>query len=179
MRRLLAAGVRVAAAVARPYQVERLRAACAHEHLLVSVVAPGDAQAAAGLVKGARDALGGLSGVVAAATMLRRHEPGREPAGDLQELLDANLHRNADLVRAALPSLRRTGRGRLLFLAGPLAADAAALSATTRASLAALRGFADGVAADLADSHVTVEVAHGTTRAVTIDEQELRELVRG
>ena len=156
-RALLAEGAGVAVALPRGWQVDKLRERLdAGASALVGVVAPRDAQAAAGFVKGANDALGPITEFCGVATLLREREPGREPAGDLDELLDANLHASATLARAVLPSLRRRGQGRLRFrLPDPGRQD---LSATCRASLAALSTFVDGLAEDADGLRIEREV---------------------
>ncbi|MCK5944925.1 MAG: hypothetical protein KAI24_23255, partial [Planctomycetes bacterium] len=150
-----------AATVTRPWQVDRLREAFGSDRLLVGVVAPGDSEAAAGFVKGSNDALGPITDVVAASVLLRGRKPTGEPAGDLAELLDANLHVNTTVARAALPSLRRRGRGRLVFAALPAPADE--LSVTCRASLAAIAAYADGLARELADGALHVALVPPAT----------------
>ena len=151
-RAVLATGGKVAAAVTRECQVQKLHQqlggdSLAAGRLLVSVVAPQDAEAAAGLVKGAKDALGEITHFAAASLLLRSRTVGREPAGDLAELLDANLHSNATLARAVLPAMRRHKVGKLVFAAVP--AIAAQLSVTCRASLAAVAAFAEALASDV------------------------------
>ena len=59
-----------------------------------------------------------------------------------------------ELQTAALPALRRRGSGRLVLPALPL--DPNGLSATCRASLAAVEGYALGLARDLADAAIEV-----------------------
>lgn len=159
-RGLLEAGARVAAAVARGWQVDRLRDELGRElgsdRLLVSVVAPRDGEAAAGLAKGATDALGTITTFVGAARVRRAPQAGREPAADLDELLEANLHTNTVLARAVAPRLRRAGRGELRFVLAPVDAE---LSATCRASQQALAAWCDGLAADLRPNGVTVQAS--------------------
>lgn len=162
-RAVLDAGGKVAATVSRPWQVERLREQLASDRLLVGVVMPGDGEAAAGFVKGANDALGPITDLVTASLLLRERTAGREPAGDLGELLDANLHANTTLARALLPSLRRRGTGRLAFPAMP--ADDAGLSATCRASLAAIDAFGAALALDLAETGLEVVRVDAATEA--------------
>jgi NADP-dependent 3-hydroxy acid dehydrogenase YdfG len=81
--------------------------------------------------------------------MLRDKTLGREPAGDLEQLLDANLHCNATLARAVLPAMRKRKSGGLAFVTAPT--ETAGLSVTCRASLAATAEFAAGLASDVAD----------------------------
>jgi 3-oxoacyl-[acyl-carrier protein] reductase len=141
---VLAAGGKVAAAVTRGWQVEKLRDrlladGIAIENLLVGVVGPRDMEAAAGFVKGASDALGSLTHFAGASLLLRDRLAGLEPAGDLDELLDVNLHTNATLARAVLPGMRRRKSGTLVFV--ECASCLASLSATCKASLAGLDSF--------------------------------------
>ncbi|MFK7739438.1 MAG: SDR family NAD(P)-dependent oxidoreductase [Planctomycetota bacterium] len=158
-RSLLDRGARVAAAVARAWQVEKLQeqlrddlGAAACDRLLASVVAPRDAQAAAGFVKGSRDALGTVTDYVAASRLWHNAQAGKEPAADLEELLDANLFGNATLARALLPSFRRARAGRLQFLVAAEDGDAwLRASASTRASLSGLRSYAEALRDELAN----------------------------
>lgn len=159
-RTILDAGGRVAAAVTRSWQVDKLRQQLCPDgkdcdRLLAGVVAPRDAEAAAGFVKGAKDALGDLSHFVGASVMLRDKTLGREPAGDLEQLMDANLHCNATLARAVLPAMRKRKSGGLAFVTAPT--ETAGLSVTCRASLAATAEFAAGLASDVADVGLRVE----------------------
>ncbi len=160
---VLAAGGKVAAPVARPWQVERARAQLGAERLLVGLVAPGDGQAAAGFVKGAVDALGAITDLVAASLLMRGRDESAEPRGDLDELLDANLHANAVMTRALLPSLRRRGHGRLAFARTP--DDASELSVTCRASLAAVDGYAAALAAEFEGGPLEVVRVEATSAA--------------
>ena len=144
---------RVAVAVQRQWQVDLLREELGGDGVLVGLVAPRDAQAAAGFVTGARDALGRVTHFVGASFVLRERVPGREPAGDFEEMLDRNLHANATLIRAVLPSFRRTG-GTLHLPALPSPAED--LSPTCRASLAALQVFGAALSDELAATDVRV-----------------------
>jgi NAD(P)-dependent dehydrogenase (short-subunit alcohol dehydrogenase family) len=155
---VLAAGGRVAAAVPRAWQVDKLCTALGAEsggRLLVGVVASADAEAAAGFVKGAKDALGDITHFAGASQLLRERVAGREPAGDFDELLAANLISNATLCRAVLPAMRRGKGGRLLFVAPPH--DTGGLSVTSRASLAAFSEFKTAIDVDLAAEEIDVE----------------------
>lgn len=155
---VLAAGGRVAAAVPRVWQVEKLRAALGANsdgRLLIGVVPSADAEAAAGFVKGAKDALGEITHFAGASQLLRERVVGREPAGDFDELLVANFISNATLCRAVLPAMRRGKGGRLLFVAPPQ--DTEGLSVTSRASLAAFSEFCAAIDVDLAGKEIGVE----------------------
>lgn len=157
---VLRAGGRVAAAVSRAWQVEKLRdqllqPGVQSDALLIGVVAGRDAEAAAGFVKGATDALGAITHLAGASFLLRQRRPQREPAGDLDEMLDANLHTNVTLARAVLPSMRRRRSGRLIFLNQP--AEAEELSVTCLASFAAMAAFADALALDCGAAALQIE----------------------
>lgn len=165
---VLLAGGRVAAAVPRAWQVEKVREQLLQDGvdagaLLIGLVAPRDAEAAAGLVKGATDALGAITHLAGASMLLRQRQEQREPAGDLDELLDANLHSNATLARAALPAMRQRRSGRLVFVTQP--SNTADLSTTCRASLAAMGAFANALATNVRSVGLEVE-----TVAAPIDE---------
>lgn len=150
---VLANGGRVAAAVRRPWQVEKLQALLGRENVLVGCVPSGDAEAAAGFVKGAQDALGPISAFVGAAGAWQARAPGREPGGEVAEALAANLLANATLARAVLPGLRRRRSGVLVFLGATDAALANA-SAAIAASKGAVHAFVRSLAHDLAGSGV-------------------------
>jgi len=158
-RDVLLAGGKVAAAVTRPWQVEKLRDELSQPDipvgaLLVGLVGPRDAEAAAGFVKGAGDALGDLTHFAGASVLLRQRVEQREPAGDLEELLDANLHTNVTLARAALPGMRRRRAGTLAFATGP--SEPKHLSTTCLASLAAMTAFAEALAADVGAANLQI-----------------------
>jgi NADP-dependent 3-hydroxy acid dehydrogenase YdfG len=149
---VLAAGGKVAAAVPRDWQVQKLREqlvarGATSDRFLVGVVGPRDAEAAAGFVKGANDALGTITQFVGASSQLHNTVAGREPAGDLDEMLLSNLHSNATLARAVLPTMRRRRTGNIVLASLP--DPVGQLSVTCRASLAALREFAVALANDV------------------------------
>lgn len=148
---VLARGARVACAVRRPWQVDKLQQALGRDRLLAGVAGALDAEAAAGFAKGANDALGPITAFVGAAGRFCARTPEHEPGNDLLESLEANLHANATLARAVLPFLRRRRRGSLTFAgASPLALDQASVS--SRAGKAALHEFVVALARELAGS---------------------------
>jgi len=156
-RDALEAGARVAAAVTRPWQVDKLRESLGGgDRLLVGHVGPRDAQAAAGFVKGATDALGVISEFACAAVLLRKRDEQREPAGDLEELLEANLYPGATLARALLPRLRGRHQGLMRFCMPPLLPHE--WSATTNASLGAMMAFSQVLDVDAEHIEVIVEM---------------------
>jgi NADP-dependent 3-hydroxy acid dehydrogenase YdfG len=170
-RLVLARGGRVAATVRRAWQVEKVRQELGGERVLVGVVGAEDGEAAAGFVKGATDALGAITALIGAAGMLRAGAAGREPAGDLRELLEANLLLNATLARAVLPSMRRRGAGALAFVGAP---ENGSWSATTLASKAAVASFAGGVRQDLAATGIRVFVVAAPASDAAVSAVALR-----
>ncbi|MFY9346077.1 MAG: SDR family NAD(P)-dependent oxidoreductase [Planctomycetota bacterium] len=170
---VLAAGGRVAAAVRKPWQVARVVERLGKDRVLAGVVGTDDAEAAAGLVKGAQDALGPITAFVGAAGAWQAAAAGREPGGDLAELLAANLHANATLARAVLPALRRRQRGTLVFLgASPTAMSAG--SAAFAASKAALQEYTVALARDLRGTGVRAVAALIGPAAVATDTARAR-----
>ena len=166
------AGAKVAAVAARPWQVDRLSEQLGTERALPGLVPHGDAQAAAGFVKGAQDALGPITDVVCASVRIVAARAGEEPGGDLEELLDVNLRANTTVVRAALPSLRRRAAGRLALAAWT--DDLSRASATCRASLAAVDAFAVALRDDLSSAGVAVARIGATASAAQWLSQEWR-----
>ncbi|MCA8951381.1 MAG: SDR family NAD(P)-dependent oxidoreductase [Planctomycetes bacterium] len=156
-RRVLRSGGSVAATVRREWQVARLRSELGEpaDRLLVGVVGPRDSEAAAGFVKGAGDALGPIAALVVAAGLFRTAEVGTEPAGELEELLEANLLAGATLVRAALPGMRRRRRGTITFVGSAGVGSDFGLSPNYLASKAAVHEYVRALASSLRDSGVT------------------------
>lgn len=159
-RAVLLAGGKVAAAVTREWQVAKVREQLLADNvepasLLVGLVAARDAEAAAGFVKGATDALGPISHVAGASVEQRLGKATREPAGDLDELLERNLHTNATLARAALPSMRRRKSGALVFARQP--EQPGSCSTTCMTSLAAMGAFADALRSDVQSASIRID----------------------
>ena len=146
VRALLDAGCGVALPVRRPWQVERVRSTYPGARVLVGLVAPQDGEAAAGFVKGSEDALGPLAGVVVTAGRRSEAPVGSDAAGELAELLEANLLAGATLVRAAVARLRRRKSGRILFVGR---SEEATSCANETAAAAVVRGYVAGLAREL------------------------------
>jgi len=121
-RLVLERGGKVAAAVRKHWQIDAVRNGLGSERVLVGLVGSTDGEAAAGFVKGACDALGPITAYVSAAGSYRAVPVGKEPANELQELLEANLLSSANLARAAIARLRQR-QGSMTFV-GSLAAMA-------------------------------------------------------
>ncbi len=160
-RRVLADGHRLAAAVRRPWQVDKVRERFADvgaERLLVGVVGAQDSEAAAGFVKGCNDALGPLTAVVSTAGAFRTAAVGQEPAGELAELVEANLLSGATLVRAALPGMRRRGRGTITFVGSAAVGVGKDVAANYLASKAAVHEYVRALDASFAGSELRASV---------------------
>lgn len=151
-RHALDRGARVAAVVRRDWQVARLRAALGSDRVLVGVVGPQDGEAAAGFVKGAGDALGPITALVCANGMFAADAVGSDPAGQLAQLIEANLLTGANLTRAVLAVMRRRRRGSLTFV-GSVAVGAATF-VNYAASKAALHEYVRALAQELDGSGV-------------------------
>lgn len=152
-REVLDRGGKVAATVRRPWQVASLAAALGRERVLVGCVPANDGEAAAGFLKGARDALGPVTAVVCTAGAFQAAAVGKEPAGELQELLEANLLTGATLARAAVGGFRRRRTGVLVFV-GSAQVGTGQGPTNYLASKAALHEYVRTLAAELAGSGV-------------------------
>lgn len=171
-REVLAAGGKVACAVRKPWQVAKVEERLGRERVLVGVVGARDAEAAAGFVKGASDALGPITTFVGAAGMLRSRCPGKEPGGDLDELLEANLHANATLARAVLVGMRRRRAGELRFYGMP--EQSSGLSTSSRVSKAALTEYVEALRTDLLGSGIEVHIVPAPLDDAPIRSQEAK-----
>lgn len=154
---VLARGGRIAVAVTRPWQVQALEDELGSAGVMVGTVGPRDGEAAAGFVKGVEDALGKITALVFVSEAATGGiEPtvavGADAAGDLGALLESNLLAGATVVRALVGRLRRRRRGHVLLIG----ATEQGRGANLAASLAALRGYATGLAHELQGSGVTV-----------------------
>jgi len=153
---VLAHGGSLALAVRRRHQVAGVAAAFGTARVLPGVVAPQDGEAAAGFVKGAEDALGPITAFVCTAGRWNSEPVGKEPAGQLLELLEANLLTGSNLARAVIGRMRRRGRGTLTFVGSAAVGSPAPMPANYLASKAALHEYVRALALELHGSGVTV-----------------------
>ena len=153
-RHVLDRGARLAVPVRRQWQVEKVGQALGSDGVLVGVVGAQDGEAAAGFVKGVDDALGPITAMVCAAGMFAARQVGEDPAGELQQLVEANLLAGATLARVVLPGMRRRGRGSLTFVGSAAVGADAPLSANYLASKAALHEYVRALARSLQGSGV-------------------------
>jgi 3-oxoacyl-[acyl-carrier protein] reductase len=162
--RLIAAGARVAVALRKPWQAQQLarRTAEAGEdpaRFLFGTVAPGDAEAAAGLVKGAEDALGPIAALVSTAGVRSTTVLGADRTADAGALLAANFLSAHELARAVLAPMKRRRTGSLVFTGSRIIASPPQPgTALYRASKAALHAYADVLHRELAPHGVRVVV---------------------
>jgi NAD(P)-dependent dehydrogenase (short-subunit alcohol dehydrogenase family) len=159
-RHLVQAGGRVGIAVRKPWQVEPVRGEFAGKGVLVGCVPTGDSEAAAGFVKGVADALGPIDAYVAATGSFAACRIGKDPAVQLQDLLDANLHAATGLARAALAPMRRRRAGRLVFVGAAAVGTAhAGGMANYLASKAALHEWVRALHCELAAEAAALRAA--------------------
>ena len=152
---VLAHGGSLALAVRRRHQVATVTAAFGSSRVLPGVVAAQDSEAAAGFVKGAEDALGPITAFVCTAGRWDQEPVGKEPAGQLLELLEANLLTGSNLARAVLGRMRRRRRGTLTFVGSAAVGSPIPMPANYLASKAALHEYVRALALELAGSGVT------------------------
>lgn len=154
-RRLHEGGCRLALTVRRAWQVERVRAAFG-TGVLVGVVPATDAEAAAGFVKGARDALGPIDALIVTVGASTRAEVGKDTSGLAQEMLEANYLAPATLSRAVVPPMRRRNAGTLVLVGSDTSEPLPPGFAHYFASKAALRTFARCLQVELSGTAVRV-----------------------
>lgn len=147
-------GGKVAAAVRRPWQVAGIVESLGRDRVLAGCVGPQDGEAAAGFVKGVKDALGPITAYVCAAGRWSGAPVGKDSAGALTELLEANLLVGANLARAVVGAMRRRKAGTLTFVGSAAVGGADGAPANYLASKAALHEYVRALAADLAGSGV-------------------------
>lgn len=157
---LVARGARLAVAVRKKWQVDRVRERLSGDSHLVATVGSRDPEAASGLIKGAEDALGPIDGFVTTAGAFEFATVGTESAGRDAELFEANLFSTHNLLRPLLPRLRRRGEGRLVFTGARavLEPDPGMGMALYRAAKSALHSYATTLAAELEEHGIEVTV---------------------
>lgn len=193
--RLLGAGARLGLAAHAAHRVRELERRHPPDRVLAAMVAPGDGEAAAGLVKGVEDTFGPLDGLVSAAGAFVAAAVGEERAVDVERLLDANLRSAITLVRAVVPPMRRRGTGSIVLTGAWAAEEPVAGASVYVAAKAGLHGYGRALAAELGSAGIRVAViapreiraagessAHGTTSLPDVVETIVRVLrgdVRG
>ena len=89
----------------------------------------------------------------------------------MRSLIDVNLTANLILCRAFLPSLKRRGRGHLVFIGSEAALSGARRGSVYCASKFAVRGFAQALRQEVARAGVRVTQIHpGMVRTAFFDE---------
>jgi NAD(P)-dependent dehydrogenase (short-subunit alcohol dehydrogenase family) len=145
----LASGARVAAAVRKPWQVDKVKAEHPGATLLVGCVPDTDGEAAAGFAKGANDALGGIDALLCCNGAFAANPIGRDPAGELQELMTANVLSVANLARGAVGLMKRKKRGAIVCVGSAAVGGGGAHLANYLASKAALHEWVRALATEL------------------------------
>ncbi len=161
--RLRAHGARLAIAVRRPWQVEKIVQTVGKDGVLVGCVPTGDGEAAAGFVKGAKDALGPIDALLCANGAFRGSAIGKDPAEELTELLDANLLAGATLARAVVGPMLRRRTGVIVAVGSAAVGHAGAGVANYLASKAALHEWVRALAIELTGSGVRAAAILPTT----------------
>lgn len=163
VRTLRQHGARVALAVRKPWQVAKMIETYGNDRLLVSSVPAGDAEACAGFVKGATDALGPIDALFCANGAFRGNPIGRDPNDELDELLEANLRTGAALARAVVGPMKRRRTGSLVFVGSAGVGGPGAGLVNYLASKAALHEWVRALADDVRDTGVRVGAVLPTT----------------
>jgi NAD(P)-dependent dehydrogenase (short-subunit alcohol dehydrogenase family) len=158
VQRLVELGAKPAIAVRKAWQVASMRELLGDADGLAAVVAPGDGEAAAGFLKGARDSLGPVAAVLSAAGAFRMAEIGKDRAGDDTSLFEANFVATHTLVRAAVGGMRRSGSGVLAFVGADCVGTPIPGMGLYQASKAALHAYAEVLAAEVAQHGLAVAV---------------------
>jgi len=146
-------GGKVAAAVRKPRQVASVTEALGRDRVLAGCVAPQDGEAAAGFIKGSQDALGPITAFVCTAGRWSGSQVGKEPAGELLDLLEANLLTGASLARAVVGGMRRRRAGSIVFV-GSAAVGTDGVGSNYLASKAAVHEYVRALAGELEGSGV-------------------------
>lgn len=123
-QQLRARGARLGLVVRKPWQVADVMQAFAGEGVLVGCVGAQDSEGAAGFVKGVADSLGPIDAMIATNGAFAASTIGRDPAGELADLLEANLLSVTTLARAVVGPMRRRRTGRIVVV-GSAAVDRA------------------------------------------------------
>lgn len=147
-------GARVAMPVRKPWQVDKVRAQFAGKPVLVGCVPDVDGEAAAGFMKGANDALGPIDALLCCNGAFAFGAIGKDPAGELGELLTANLLSVANLARAAIGPMRRRKQGSIVCVGSAMVGKGGPGTANYLASKAALHEWVRALAVELEGSGV-------------------------
>ncbi len=145
----LAAGARVAAVVRKSWQVDVVKSAHPGVPLLVGCVPDTDGEAAAGFAKGVNDALGGIDTLLCCNGAFAANAIGRDPAGELQELMTANVLSVATLARGTVGVMKRQKRGAIVCVGSAAVGSGGTHVANYLASKAALHEWVRALATEL------------------------------
>jgi len=172
-RHLLQRGSRLGIAVRRPWQVAKVVETYGPTRTLVGHVPSQDGEAAAGFVKGVADALGPISAFLCTAGTRRDAPIGKDPAGELAELLEANLLAGCNLARAVVGPMRRRRTGSLVFVGSGEVGAGGTGSVGFLTAKAALHEYVRALACELADTGVRAAAVLPTTLDTPANRQRL------
>ncbi|MBK8099174.1 MAG: SDR family NAD(P)-dependent oxidoreductase [Planctomycetes bacterium] len=162
-RLLRARGARLGLLVRKPRQVAEITQAFAGEGVLVGSVGPQDSEGAAGFAKGVADSLGPIDALIATNGAFAASTVGKEPSGELAELLEANLLTVATLARAVVGPMRRRRTGRIVAVGAAAVEQASPGLANYLAAKAALHRWIVALDRDLEGSGVRALAVLPTT----------------
>jgi NAD(P)-dependent dehydrogenase (short-subunit alcohol dehydrogenase family) len=153
---LLQRGARVALVARHAWQVPKLQLVFGRERVLCGHVGAQDSEAAAGFVKGTWDALGPIDALICANGAFGATAAGKDQAGDLQGLLEANLLTGANLARAVIGRMQRRGAGSLVFVGSDTVGSGGKSMTNYLASKAALHEYVRAMSFELRGSGIRV-----------------------
>lgn len=148
-RALLARGARLAVVARQSWQVAKVYEVLGRDRVLCGHVATSDSEAAAGFVKGATDALGPIDALIAANGAFAANPVGKDKAGELQSMLDANLLAGTNLARALVGRMLQRRAGSLVFIGSEAVGHGGAGLSNYLASKAALHEYVRALAMEL------------------------------
>ena len=154
VRTALDGGARIAIAVRKPWQVDKVKAAYPGANVLVGCVPDADGEAAAGFAKGVNDAFSGIDALLCCNGAFAAGAVGRDASGELQELMTANVLSVANLVRGALWLMKRRKRGAIVCVGSASVGIGGANVANYLASKAALHEWVRALALELVGTGV-------------------------
>ncbi len=158
LARLVALGAAVGVPVRKPWQVEKVRASCLTAKALVGVVGPVDGEAAAGFAKGVHDALGPIDALITTQGAFQMVEAGRDAAGDMQALFEANVFAPLTLARAVVGPMKRRRAGAIVFTGAAAVGEVVPGMSLYLAAKSALHAAAASWHAELSGQGVRVAV---------------------